>query len=94
MYNTYDVHFYASFALSMLWPNLQASLQYEIHDTIGRKDDESRTMLFNGVKAPRKVVGSVPHDIGDPCKYFYLINLIQKKTDSININYSFQLNIS
>ena len=30
MYNTYDVHFYASFALAMLWPKLQMSLQYDI----------------------------------------------------------------
>ena len=30
MYNTYDVHFYASFALSLLWPKLQLSLQYDI----------------------------------------------------------------
>lgn len=30
MYNTYDVHFYASFALVMLWPKLQISLQYDI----------------------------------------------------------------
>ncbi|RLV63286.1 hypothetical protein DV515_00018424 [Chloebia gouldiae] len=30
MYNTYDVHFYASFALIMLWPKLQLSLQYDI----------------------------------------------------------------
>ncbi|XP_077646523.1 non-lysosomal glucosylceramidase-like [Lonchura striata] len=30
MYNTYDVHFYASFALIMLWPKLQISLQYDI----------------------------------------------------------------
>lgn len=29
MYNTYNVHFYASFAL-MLWPKLQISLQYDI----------------------------------------------------------------
>jgi non-lysosomal glucosylceramidase len=27
MYNTYDVHFYASFALSTLWPSLQLELQ-------------------------------------------------------------------
>lgn len=26
MYNTYDVHFYASFALAQLWPNLQVYL--------------------------------------------------------------------
>ena len=30
MYNTYDVHHYASFALLMLWPNLQLSIQYDI----------------------------------------------------------------
>lgn len=29
MYNTYDVHHYASFALIMLWPKLQLSLQYD-----------------------------------------------------------------
>ena len=27
MYNTYDVHFYAGFALLMLWPQLEMSLQ-------------------------------------------------------------------
>lgn len=26
MYNTYDVHFYASHALCALWPNLQVDL--------------------------------------------------------------------
>lgn len=30
MYNTYDVHFYASFALAMLWPKLELSLQYDM----------------------------------------------------------------
>ena len=30
MYNTYDVHFYASFALAHLWPELEISLQYDI----------------------------------------------------------------
>ena len=34
MYNTYDVHFYASFALVMLWPMLQLSLQYDIGEYI------------------------------------------------------------
>ena len=27
MVNTYDVHFYASWALAMLWPKLELSLQ-------------------------------------------------------------------
>lgn len=30
MYNTYDVHFYASFALIMLWPKIELSLQYDM----------------------------------------------------------------
>ena len=30
MYNTYDVHFYASYALIMNWPKLQLSLQYDM----------------------------------------------------------------
>ena len=29
MINTYDVHFYASFALIQLWPNLELSIQYD-----------------------------------------------------------------
>lgn len=35
MYNTYDVHFYASFALIMLWPKLALSLQYDIGECSG-----------------------------------------------------------
>ena len=30
MYNTYDVHFYASIALAHLWPQLELSVQYDI----------------------------------------------------------------
>jgi hypothetical protein len=33
MYNTYDVHFYASFALIMLWPKLELSLQYDMGES-------------------------------------------------------------
>ncbi len=29
-YNTYDVHFYASFALVMLWPQLELSVQRDV----------------------------------------------------------------
>ena len=29
MMNTYDVHFYASFALIQLWPELELSIQYD-----------------------------------------------------------------
>lgn len=66
MYNTYDVHFYASSALALLWPNLQASLQYDYRDTINEEDKTIRTTLYDGQKHQRKVKGTVPHDIGDP----------------------------
>jgi len=48
MYNTYDVHFYASFALSMLFPKLQISLQYDMADAINFQDNTIRTHLFDG----------------------------------------------
>ncbi|KAK6617312.1 hypothetical protein RUM44_005643 [Polyplax serrata] len=72
MYNTYDVHFYASFTLAMLWPNLQASVQRDFCDTI-RKEDRSRQWhLFNGDIGYRKVKMSMPHDLGDPCEEPFL----------------------
>ena len=36
MYNTYDVHFYASFALLMLFPMLELSLQIDFARTVKR----------------------------------------------------------
>ncbi|XP_063981220.1 non-lysosomal glucosylceramidase isoform X1 [Diachasmimorpha longicaudata] len=66
MYNTYDVHFYAAFALAQLWPHLQASVQYEIRDTIQMEDNRERSSLYSGSKHVRKLKGFVPHDVGDP----------------------------
>ncbi|XP_070542370.1 non-lysosomal glucosylceramidase-like isoform X2 [Ptychodera flava] len=66
LYNTYDVHFYASFALVMLWPNIQLSLQYDIASTIPEEDTETRTESANGKTSIRKTANCVPHDIGDP----------------------------
>ena len=45
MYNTYDVHFYASFALLKLWPFLQQSIQYEFAQTIDQEIDKKITVL-------------------------------------------------
>jgi non-lysosomal glucosylceramidase len=47
MYNTYDVHFYASFALLKLWPFLQQSIQYEFAQTIYVEIDQKLTVLFS-----------------------------------------------
>lgn len=75
MYNTYDVHFYASFAFIMNWPLLQKILQYDMRDAIFAEIPEKVKMLYNGEVVERKVPNTVPHDIGDPGEEpFILLN--------------------
>ncbi|XP_059781022.1 non-lysosomal glucosylceramidase isoform X1 [Balaenoptera ricei] len=66
MYNTYDVHFYASFALVMLWPKLELSLQYDMALATLREDPAQQRYLMSGIIAPVKRRNVVPHDVGDP----------------------------
>jgi non-lysosomal glucosylceramidase len=66
MYNTYDVHFYASFALLKLWPKLQLSLQYDFADTIKKEIKIETKYLFNGERGIQKQKSVIPHDLGDP----------------------------
>uniref|UniRef100_A0A3Q2XUW4 Non-lysosomal glucosylceramidase n=1 Tax=Hippocampus comes TaxID=109280 RepID=A0A3Q2XUW4_HIPCM len=66
MYNTYDVHFYASFALIMLWPKLALSVQYDIAGSVVQQDLTERLHLMSGQCAAVKAKNVVPHDIGDP----------------------------
>lgn len=75
MYNTYDVHFYSSHALTNLWPNLQVSLQYDFRDSIARELPELRKMICEGDIVERKGKNCMPHDLGDPYEEpFDLIN--------------------
>ena len=71
MYNTYDVHFYASWALVDLWPGLQLSLQvppsqslkyfsprisqYDMLESADRADLQPVTELYGGKRHCRKV---------------------------------------
>lgn len=66
MYNTYDVHFYASFALIMLWPKLQLSLQYDYGDAVLGEDNQTIKYCMHGIPGPRKTLNTAPHDVGDP----------------------------
>lgn len=66
MYNTYDVHFYASFALIMLWPKLELSLQYDFGHYVDHHDEEEFKDLSSGARSIRKSSGCVPHDAGNP----------------------------
>ncbi|KAF9603546.1 hypothetical protein IFM89_037027 [Coptis chinensis] len=64
MWNTYDVHFYASFALIMLFPKLELSIQRDFAAAVMMHDPERMQILSNGKWVPRKVLGAVPHDLG------------------------------
>ncbi|MFX0016275.1 MAG: non-lysosomal glucosylceramidase [Promethearchaeota archaeon] len=66
MYNTYDVHFYSSFALAILFPEIQKSITRDFAQAVLTENTESLTMLFDGKKVSRKPLGVVPHDLGLP----------------------------
>ncbi|XP_074136436.1 non-lysosomal glucosylceramidase [Sminthopsis crassicaudata] len=96
MYNTYDVHFYASFALIMLWPKLELSLQYDMAVATLSEDLTRRKYLMSGVIAPVKKKNVIPHDVGDPDDEPWLrINayLIHDTADWKDLNLKFVLQI-
>ncbi|GMH25668.1 hypothetical protein Nepgr_027511 [Nepenthes gracilis] len=64
MWNTYDVHFYSSFALVMLFPKLQLSIQRDFAAAVLMHDPSKMKLLHDGGLVSRKVLGAVPHDIG------------------------------
>ena len=64
--NTYDVLFYASFAMLMNWPELDNSIQRDFADAIDIDDQKLRTILLGRKSVPRKPGGVVPHDLGTP----------------------------
>ena len=65
-YNTVDVNFYASWALLLLWPRLERSVIRDVAATVTIDDPEVVTLAWNGSRAPRKLAGAVPHDLGGP----------------------------
>ncbi|KAJ8963421.1 hypothetical protein NQ318_018901 [Aromia moschata] len=73
MYNSYDVHFYASHALHKNFPFLQRCLQYDLKDYISVEIPEKITMLYDGCIAERKYPNTVPHDAGDPGEEPFLL---------------------
>ncbi len=67
MVNTYDVHFYASWALIQLWPLLDLTIQRDFaRSTLFDDYDIVWRTLHSGKKARRKVRNAVPHDLGNP----------------------------
>ncbi|GFP98321.1 non-lysosomal glucosylceramidase [Phtheirospermum japonicum] len=64
MWCTYDVHFYASFALLELFPKIELSIQREFAKAVLSEDRRKVKFLAEGNCGIRKVKGAVPHDLG------------------------------
>lgn len=65
-YNTFDVDFYASFALLELWPDLEINIMRDFAAAIPLADETPFIVGYSGTVAPRKLPGAVPHDLGAP----------------------------
>ncbi len=68
MYNSYDVHFYASFALLALWPELELSLQRDVAHALAVGHPEERLAILANRWSVRKMQGAIPHDLGSPAE--------------------------
>ncbi|KAI4342605.1 hypothetical protein MLD38_027212 [Melastoma candidum] len=64
MWCTYDVHFYASFALLLLFPKIELSIQRDFAKAVLSEDGRKVKFLADGSSGIRKVRGAVPHDLG------------------------------
>lgn len=64
MWNTYDVHFYASFALLSLFPKLELAIQRDFAAATLSQNPEKIKYMADGNMGTRKVFGAVPHDLG------------------------------
>jgi non-lysosomal glucosylceramidase len=65
-YNTLDVNFYASWALLLLWPDLDVGVVRDFAATVDLDDPEIVTVGWKGTRAQRKRRGAMPHDLGGP----------------------------
>lgn len=65
-YNTFDVDFYASFALAALWPEIEVGILRDFAAAIPRDDPSIVTIGYTRQPATRKLAGAVPHDLGSP----------------------------
>ena len=64
MWNTYDVHFYASFALLSLFPKLELAIQRDFAAGCLAHDPRKTKFMAGGKIGVKKRFGSVPHDLG------------------------------
>lgn len=65
-YNTFDVGFYSSWPLLMLWPELEESILRDFAAAVPRTDESQVQIGYLGERRQRKLAGAVPHDMGSP----------------------------
>ncbi len=65
-YDSVDVDFYASFAILRLFPELESRGIRDLLAAVAVDDPEIVTIEASGARAPRKIGGTVPHDVGGP----------------------------
>jgi non-lysosomal glucosylceramidase len=65
-YESLDVRLYGSFALLMLWPDLDKSVLRSFARAIPTSDETVRTIGYNQAQAVRGITGATPHDLGAP----------------------------
>jgi non-lysosomal glucosylceramidase len=65
-YNTLDVNFYASFALLLLWPELERTVIRDFIAAVAVHDPAIVEIQSSGLPATRKCPGALPHDLGGP----------------------------
>lgn len=65
-YESLDVRLYGSFALALLWSELDKSVLIAFARSISQGDDTPRIIGYNQAHAIRKAVGATPHDLGAP----------------------------
>lgn len=76
-YESLDVRLYGSFALLMLWPELEKSVIRAFARAIPASDDTPRVIGYYytiGAESPmaaRKVAGATPHDLGAPNEHVW-----------------------
>ncbi|HUP83650.1 MAG TPA: non-lysosomal glucosylceramidase [Candidatus Limnocylindria bacterium] len=65
-YNTYDVMFYASWAVLLLWPKLEHRLVRSLAEYVALSDPRQVKLVNDLEPVTRKLPGAVPHDAGGP----------------------------
>uniref|UniRef100_A0A9J2P6F5 NLGase n=1 Tax=Ascaris lumbricoides TaxID=6252 RepID=A0A9J2P6F5_ASCLU len=66
MLNTYDVHFYSSFALLENWPLIELAIQLDFADQVLSSCDRKSVNINESTRTAVKRLGRLPHDLGNP----------------------------